>query len=289
MSGFKIILGSEILLCFDFYIGFLYWHYSERGHGKGAVDGVGGQTKRLADSLVAQGIDLPNLEALANALMNKDSKINIRVIEPKEIKSIDKILEEKKLIPFVGTLKIHQLAWKKEEDYLQARALTCSTCSANEVCKHYHLGKIKTDGVSEPIYENPVAASKVNANKPLTRGRKRVNEEDGLYNGGKDFPNKKVYEDKEIAASEGTGSEYDKENFQMKDFVIVEVDDKSVVLGQIIKIGARTITIKKLEKCPKSGNWRWPKKATQKSFKWVNITKKVTVTKTSNRGYYAVN
>ncbi|CAH0397048.1 unnamed protein product [Chilo suppressalis] len=34
------------------------WHYSERGHGKGAPDGVGGCIKRICDSCVARGQDV---------------------------------------------------------------------------------------------------------------------------------------------------------------------------------------------------------------------------------------
>ncbi|GBO07167.1 hypothetical protein AVEN_197065-1 [Araneus ventricosus] len=31
----------------------LQWHYSDKGHGKGAPDGIGGCIKRLADNIVS--------------------------------------------------------------------------------------------------------------------------------------------------------------------------------------------------------------------------------------------
>lgn len=46
----------------------LPWHYLEVGHGKGAADGVGGCLKRTADSLVAKGVDIPNLEVLVEQM-----------------------------------------------------------------------------------------------------------------------------------------------------------------------------------------------------------------------------
>ncbi|VEN58242.1 unnamed protein product [Callosobruchus maculatus] len=39
------------------------WHFSEKGHGKVAPDGVGGVLKRTADYIVARGVDIPNLNA----------------------------------------------------------------------------------------------------------------------------------------------------------------------------------------------------------------------------------
>lgn len=45
-------------------IGSVSWHFSEKGHGKGAVDGIGGCLKRTADNLVGYGADIQNLNEL---------------------------------------------------------------------------------------------------------------------------------------------------------------------------------------------------------------------------------
>lgn len=44
------------------------WHYTEKGHGKGAPDGIGGCVKRTADSLVSQGKDLADIDTLVKEL-----------------------------------------------------------------------------------------------------------------------------------------------------------------------------------------------------------------------------
>ncbi|CAG9782204.1 unnamed protein product [Diatraea saccharalis] len=48
----------------EFGVNSIIWHYSERGHGKGAPDGVGGCIKRICDSCVATGQDVASLDNL---------------------------------------------------------------------------------------------------------------------------------------------------------------------------------------------------------------------------------
>ncbi|KAJ4943776.1 hypothetical protein JOQ06_006271, partial [Pogonophryne albipinna] len=53
------------------------WNYSERAHGKGAPDGVGGAVKRMADNHVHGGKDLQNPKDLYEFLINREVE-NIR-------------------------------------------------------------------------------------------------------------------------------------------------------------------------------------------------------------------
>lgn len=43
------------------------WNYTEAGHDKGPMDGVGGALKREADKMVAHGADIQNASDFAEA------------------------------------------------------------------------------------------------------------------------------------------------------------------------------------------------------------------------------
>lgn len=130
------------VLAKDFEAKSIHWHYSEKGHGKGAADGVGGTVKRYADSLVSQGKDIPNINVLFSELKAKDSAIQFFLVNEDEIKETDKSLPQN-LKAFKGTLKVHELTWSTtKRSELQARRLSCLQCKSNEICKHYGIGLI---------------------------------------------------------------------------------------------------------------------------------------------------
>ncbi len=79
----------------------------EAGHGKGAPDGVGGVLKRTADSLVAQGKDIPNAHKLYESLKSVTS-INLILVTDDEIKKFDDKIPTD-VISINGTMKIHQV------------------------------------------------------------------------------------------------------------------------------------------------------------------------------------
>lgn len=54
------LIGNELTKLFK--VKDLRWHYSESGHGKGVLDGIGGCLKRNDDTLVAQGRDNSSFE-----------------------------------------------------------------------------------------------------------------------------------------------------------------------------------------------------------------------------------
>lgn len=53
------------------------WNYSESGHGKGALDGIGAFLKRTADRLVAEGKDVHNYNTLVSVLRENCQGITI--------------------------------------------------------------------------------------------------------------------------------------------------------------------------------------------------------------------
>ncbi|CAG4969881.1 unnamed protein product [Parnassius apollo] len=120
------------------------WNYSEKGHGKGAPDGVGGVLKRTADQIVAQENDIPNIEALISHLKIRCPGVSIEEIVESGI------LEKELLIPsdlkeFRGTMAVHQAIWScNNPEVLAIRRLSCDMgiCSEESVqCSHgQHIG-----------------------------------------------------------------------------------------------------------------------------------------------------
>ena len=87
----------------------LHWHFSERGHGKRAPNGIGGCIKRLADNLVAQGKDIDNINKLLPEI-KMNSNIDVYMIETKDIEKFESNLP-KIIVAFKGTLKVHEVNW----------------------------------------------------------------------------------------------------------------------------------------------------------------------------------
>lgn len=134
------IIGSEFKKCF-LNLSSITWNYTERGHGKGAPDGVGGVVKRTADRLVAMGHDIENIDKFL--LLVKDMVKNISLIKVSE-EQIDNFSLPANIKPFRGTLQAHQVTWCQEKpDILKIRRLTCNDCSHISNCSHYHIGEYK--------------------------------------------------------------------------------------------------------------------------------------------------
>lgn len=118
----------------------IHWHFTESGHGKSAADGVGGYLKRTADKEVGMGKDIPNHTALIEILKKRCSlKVNIWQVETADI---EKIVLPANVKSFKGTMKIHEILYKRGLEYLDVRRLSCSTCCQEPLCSHYGLGSI---------------------------------------------------------------------------------------------------------------------------------------------------
>lgn len=82
------------------------WNFSEKSHGKGAPDGVGGAAKRCADDFVRKGGDIQDPKDLFNVLQDKASSIKYFWIDETEVSRYDEAVPNE--LPLVkGTLKIH--------------------------------------------------------------------------------------------------------------------------------------------------------------------------------------
>lgn len=142
------------LLSKEFSITSIIWHFTERGHGKGAPDGVGGCIKRLCDAHVAKGNDVSNLDDLMACLSVNCKGIQVFKIDESRFPEIDLLLKESATRPFKGTLEIHQITWHVENPHvIHARRLSCLDCAAYERCPHYGIGQINIQ-FKDPFHNN---------------------------------------------------------------------------------------------------------------------------------------
>jgi hypothetical protein len=139
------------------------WNFSVSGHGKGAMDGIGGTLKRTADGVVLRGNDI-----IATSDFIQMAKDNCKSIEVFEVQS-DKVIEWQGLLAGVkpqvipGIKKVHQITWScTKPDIIQLRELPCTSCMF-EPCKEtcisgqttIEFNKKKTPNESIPSNEIP--------------------------------------------------------------------------------------------------------------------------------------
>lgn len=104
------------------------WNYSEKCHGKGAPDGIGGAVKRDADLYVRRGGELQTPLDLYGMLAKKSgSNITYHWINDESIQKYDELIPEN-LTAVKGTLKIHQV--------LSSCAAQISHREVSCFCKH---------------------------------------------------------------------------------------------------------------------------------------------------------
>lgn len=130
-------------------IRFISWNYSESGHGKGAMDGVGGSLKRNADRFVRQGNDITSAKDFVRIFNEvKVSKTKVILIEDHKIDDLKKELPQK--IPSVpNVMNVHQVTYSKNLSMprIFLRNLSCFECPFGSICEHYPADKSFVDFV----------------------------------------------------------------------------------------------------------------------------------------------
>ncbi|GBN77320.1 hypothetical protein AVEN_86257-1 [Araneus ventricosus] len=79
-------------------------NYTESGHGKGAPDGIGGIIKQSADKAVAEGNDIPDVDALFTVLRERCTGVFVKTVSESDITVIEKSLPQS-INPLVSTMK----------------------------------------------------------------------------------------------------------------------------------------------------------------------------------------
>lgn len=127
----------------EFNVDTITWHYSEKGHGKGAPDGVGGCIKRVCDASVARGNDVSSYDELMSCVKKNCHGIEVYGVDESVVPKIQNIVDESMTKPFKGTFKVHQLTWSAiNPTTIHARRLSCLICAAHSYCRHFTLGEI---------------------------------------------------------------------------------------------------------------------------------------------------
>lgn len=196
------------------------WNYSERAHGKGAPDGVGGAVKRMADNHVHGGQDLKSPKDVYEFLVQKEvTNIRFKWIEEADIQVFDEMLPPS--VPKVpGILNTHQiLSFSVGEIFY--RDLSCF-CKFPEMCHCFSPSKMRPDNPSTCLE----LASEVQATQPES-GVEEEEERDDEYTVGK--------------------------------FVIVRYDQKPFV-GQITNLNEELIEVNCMVQTSGKNIFKWPAK-----------------------------
>lgn len=86
------------------------WTFSEPGHGKGPMDGIGGVLKRTAEKQVLMGRDIKTAEDFVNLFSN--STVQVHQISSCDIESMKRLIpEDVDAIP--GIMNITKITWEK--------------------------------------------------------------------------------------------------------------------------------------------------------------------------------
>lgn len=136
------LVGCELSKMFP-QIQKIYWNFTEAGHGKSVADGTGGTIKRVLDSIIAHGGDIPDLRHIMMELSKKNLKTFILDIYEEDIRNLDSITFPN-FGRFDGTMKVHQYVWdRKKPGLLKFKSLSCYKCNRFEgqLCSHFTLGK----------------------------------------------------------------------------------------------------------------------------------------------------
>ena len=121
------------------------WNFSERSHGKGAPDGVGGVLKRKADMHVLGGSDLQTPRDLYEYLQKSSENVTIMWVEEEQISTMDEMLPPS-VRPVTGISSTHQvLSFAPGKIFY--RDLSCF-CQHPGMCTCHKLHQLEFNHVS---------------------------------------------------------------------------------------------------------------------------------------------
>lgn len=136
-NRFNLKLFQQIVPKHFRYVKTMTWNFTEAGHGKGPMDGVGGTLKRQADWKVLYGTDIKTAADFVSAL--KDTDISLEEVSPAQIDNFRQQITSMKVPAVKGIMNVHQETYSQGVMY--ARSLSCFDCPASQYCEHYSLFK----------------------------------------------------------------------------------------------------------------------------------------------------
>lgn len=132
------------------------WNYHEASHGKGAPDRGSAVCKRTANDVVACGGDVTDLTEFCGVIQNRCPGVTLFIVTKSEIEDMEKLIssDQHNLIPYKGTLKVHQVqgsAFMPRK--LQMKSLSCF-CDEGIMCKHHRMGLLEYSAGSRQIFKD---------------------------------------------------------------------------------------------------------------------------------------
>lgn len=197
------------------------WNFSEAGHGKGVMDGVGGSLKRNADVHIMHQKDITCAQDFVNLFINSKTKTSL--VSSDAIKHV-KTLIPSKLGQIEGIMSVRQITYSKLTGELHFRRLTCFECPPKLKCKHFHLFTLNSTGIKTNTKSTkPAKETKTRSNQKKTIGKKKLKVED-LY----------------------TSSSDNEEEFVKvkKDFGMADLNQETFVLVSFPLLGSKAIKYK---------------------------------------------
>lgn len=140
-NRFNIYFMKKLLPQYFKHLKSFTWNFSEPGHGKGSMDGVGGSIKRAADQYVLHGKDINCAGDLVKLFAASESKIKVVEVSPNAIEEMKKSLPQD-VLPIKGIMSLRQVCWSKDHGLMDGRRLSCFNCLPNKKCEHFHILKI---------------------------------------------------------------------------------------------------------------------------------------------------
>ncbi|CAH1099721.1 unnamed protein product [Psylliodes chrysocephalus] len=118
------IIGTDLHNYLPSSFKFIICNYTEAGHGKGALDGIGDTVKRTADKIISTNKDIPHVKAFMELVPTEIEEYNI----PNNIPT------------YKGTLKVRQVIRNlAEPNMLHFRNVSCYKCNLGNRCLNYQL------------------------------------------------------------------------------------------------------------------------------------------------------
>ncbi|KAJ8282121.1 hypothetical protein COCON_G00046400, partial [Conger conger] len=207
------------------------WNYSEKAHGKGAPDGVGGAIKRCADDIVKMGTDIQTPKDLYCTLQeNTSSTIRYFWISEDDVSRHDDAVPSQ--LPVVkGTMKLHQVA-SQTPGNISHRELSCFCSRGGSHCNCY--GPVDVDFNQEGSEETASTSS----------NSTRFNQEGS-----------------EETASTSSNSTLQPTQNNTPDlvgkFVVVKYDDQLLV-GQVLHLVENEIEVSCMRQTAGKNSFMWP-------------------------------
>ena len=122
------------------------WNFSERSHGKGAPDGVGGVLKRKADMYVLGGNDLQTPRDLFEYLHKSSENVTVMWIEEEKISNMDEMIPPSTVRPVTGISTTHQIL-SFSPGKIVYRDLSCF-CQFPQICTCHNPRTLQFQQVS---------------------------------------------------------------------------------------------------------------------------------------------